>query len=330
MKLPLQAPGGAVRLRRFRDEDLAAFQAYRGDATLGRWQGWRPMADADALAFLRAMAALPGCVPGDWWQIAIADGADDRLIGDIGLHLQADGSALEIGFTLARGAQGRGLATRAVGLAVEAVFEATAAARVIAVTDARNAATLRLLARLAFRPVAALDAVFRGEPCVEHQLVRHRGGRAAPGLRAATPHDAAAVAHLLLASRRELLPFLPAVHSDAETRDWVRGTLLPAGGVTLAELDGTLAGVLATAVREGSGWIEQLYLDPARVGAGIGVALLGHALRTLPRPVRLWTFAANRHARAFYERHGFVAEAFGDGSGNEERCPDVLYLRRAP
>ncbi|MGE3511045.1 MAG: histone acetyltransferase, partial [Vicinamibacterales bacterium] len=29
--------------------------------------------------------------------------------------------------------------------------------------------------------------------------------------------------------------------------------------------------------------------------------------------------------RVFYERHGFVAVAFGDGSGNEERCPDILY-----
>jgi hypothetical protein len=30
-------------------------------------------------------------------------------------------------------------------------------------------------------------------------------------------------------------------------------------------------------------------------------------------------------ARRFYERHGYIAVAFSDGSGNEERCPDVLY-----
>jgi hypothetical protein len=30
-------------------------------------------------------------------------------------------------------------------------------------------------------------------------------------------------------------------------------------------------------------------------------------------------------ARAFYERHGFVAIEFGDGSGNEAGQPDVFY-----
>ena len=30
-------------------------------------------------------------------------------------------------------------------------------------------------------------------------------------------------------------------------------------------------------------------------------------------------------ARHFYEARGFEAIAFGDGSHNEERCPDILY-----
>jgi ribosomal protein S18 acetylase RimI-like enzyme len=51
-------------------------------------------------------------------------------------------------------------------------------------------------------------------------------------------------------------------------------------------------------------------------------------LARLPRPVRLYTFAANTGARRFYERYGFVAIAYGDGSHNEERTPDVLYELR--
>ena len=39
------------------------------------------------------------------------------------------------------------------------------------------------------------------------------------------------------------------------------------------------------------------------------------------------TFARNAGARRFYERHGFVAVAFGDGTGNEEGEPDVRYER---
>ncbi|TJX04560.1 MAG: GNAT family N-acetyltransferase, partial [Mesorhizobium sp.] len=39
-------------------------------------------------------------------------------------------------------------------------------------------------------------------------------------------------------------------------------------------------------------------------------------------------FQANTAARQFYERHGFQAEAFGDGTANEEGLPDILYVHR--
>jgi ribosomal protein S18 acetylase RimI-like enzyme len=72
-------------------------------------------------------------------------------------------------------------------------------------------------------------------------------------------------------------------------------------------------------------WIDQLYVMPGHTEQGIGSALLAHALAALEPPVRLYTFQANTRARSFYERHGFHAIAFSDGSANEERCPDVLY-----
>jgi ribosomal protein S18 acetylase RimI-like enzyme len=45
----------------------------------------------------------------------------------------------------------------------------------------------------------------------------------------------------------------------------------------------------------------------------------------LGAPIRLYAFQENAPTRQFYERHGFKAIAFGDGSENEENCPDVLY-----
>jgi hypothetical protein len=48
-------------------------------------------------------------------------------------------------------------------------------------------------------------------------------------------------------------------------------------------------------------------------------------MQRLARPVRLYTFQPNEHARRFYERKGFAPIEFSDGSTNEERCPDVLY-----
>src|SRR5215469_14084994 len=145
------------------------------------------------------------------------------------------------------------------------------------------------------------------------------------GLRAATIEDAPHIAEVLLSSRRAFLPYAPLAHTDAEVRQWVREVLVPSGGVTVASTDSGIVGVLATARESNVSWINQLYVAPGRTGQGIGAQLLAHALASLERPVRLYTFQANLRARSFYERHGFRAIAFSDGAANEERCPDVLY-----
>lgn len=149
-------------------------------------------------------------------------------------------------------------------------------------------------------------------------------------LRAATAADAGPVADVYLASRRHFLPYAPLAHPEAEVRAWVAAVLIPSGGVQLAERAGQILGFSAVSHQHDGAWLDQLYLDPACCGQGLGGQLLAQALGRLPRPVRLYCFQANGGARRFYERHGFRPIAFGDGSDNEERCPDVLYELGAP
>ena len=144
-------------------------------------------------------------------------------------------------------------------------------------------------------------------------------------LRPATLDDASAVAEVYLRSRKELVACAPLVHSDDSVRSYVRERLIPKGHTTVAVVDGEVVGLMATARTDSVSWIEQLYLHPAWVRRAIGTRLLELARRELLPPIRLYTFQCNTGARAFYEHHGFVAIAFGDGFGNEERCPDVLY-----
>jgi GNAT superfamily N-acetyltransferase len=150
-------------------------------------------------------------------------------------------------------------------------------------------------------------------------------------VRRAEPADAPAVAELLQASRAAHLPYLPQVHTAEETQAWVAQVLLPGGGVRVAHQGGRLRAVAAHAMDNGIGWIEQLYAQPGCTGQGLGTGLLQQALAELHAlgadTVRLWCFQANTGARRFYERHGFVAVEFTDGSGNEEGVPDVLYER---
>lgn len=166
-----------MKLRRLAAEDFAAFQAYRHDPEIWRWQGWSPQPDDEALAFLNEMAAVPAFRPGQWTQFAIADESGGQLLGDLGIHVGADGHEAEFGFTLARSAQGRGIATAAVRAGIALVFEQTAVQRIHAQTDARNLACIRLLERLGARLVDRLATEFRGEACVElrYELARREG-----------------------------------------------------------------------------------------------------------------------------------------------------------
>jgi RimJ/RimL family protein N-acetyltransferase len=169
---------GRVCLRRFSAADLAAFQAYRSDEALVRFQGWSVQSDHDALQFILAMADAPLFRPGHWIQLAIEDMGTGAMVGDVGVFIADDSRQAEVGFTLSRPAQGKGLATRAVGLAIRLVFEHTQVVEIIGITDTRNTASVRVLERLGMQRRATEDADFKGEACQEHTYVlgRHPSG----------------------------------------------------------------------------------------------------------------------------------------------------------
>lgn len=145
-------PCARCLLRPFRDADLEAFSAYRSDPEVARYQSWSPPFTLErARALVNAVRAVPFDTPGTWYQIAIADLATDSLLGDCALHFLEDGKQVEIGFTLARAHQGRGLVREAVTALLDHVLGPLSKHRVFAVTDARNDSAIRLLTHLGFR-----------------------------------------------------------------------------------------------------------------------------------------------------------------------------------
>lgn len=145
-------------------------------------------------------------------------------------------------------------------------------------------------------------------------------------IRSATFEDSEAVATVLIESRRKFLPFAPSAHPEASVRQWVRNTLLPTMRVVVWEEDMTVVAVLAMSAETSASWINQLYVLPDWNGKGIGTRMLLHAHRTLSPPIHLYSFQENVGARRFYERNGYQAVEFTNGEGNEEKCPDVLYV----
>jgi len=136
--------------------------------------------------------------------------------------------------------------------------------------------------------------------------------------------DAPDVARIHLIARETAMPWLAVVHTDEETYWWVEHVLLVNDEVWVAESNGRVVGFAAIA----PGWLEHLYIDPEFQGRGIGRSLLDLAKERQPNELQLYAFARNHRARRFYEAAGFVLTLEGDGTGNEEGEPDVLYLWR--
>ena len=141
-------------------------------------------------------------------------------------------------------------------------------------------------------------------------------------LRPAIGSDAAAIARLMRAALGSF-DWMPVIHTPAEDLAFIRDIVLPRQQVTVAEAGKEIVGFIAVS----GDWVEQLYLDPAWTGQGIGSRLLMDATVALS-VTKLHCFQANTGARRFYEHLGFRAESFGDGTTNEEGLPDILYVRR--
>ena len=174
--LPFDRDG--IRLRRLREDDLPNFLAYRSDPQVARYQGWWPMDEARARAFLREQADARLEAAGAWCQLAIADPVDDALLGDLGVWRSPDRTEAELGISVTPAAQGRGVGRRAMRAALALLFADPCVARVRACADARNLPCRRMLAAAGFRETGTAEVFVKEEACVEHRYLAERGDAA--------------------------------------------------------------------------------------------------------------------------------------------------------
>ena len=143
-------------------------------------------------------------------------------------------------------------------------------------------------------------------------------------VRPAAAEDLPAVAEVFLAARAAAVPEMPPlVHPDDEVRAHFCGLDLhdPERQMWIAVQQATGATVGFAELR--GDWLDDLYVHPQHQRSGVGSVLLDLVRAARPDGFELWVFESNRTARAFYRRHGLVELELTDGSGNEERAPDV-------
>lgn len=133
-----------LEIRRLHPRDLEAFQAYRTDPELARYQGWDVTTDAEALEFLKTHHNIQFLTPGTWHQLGIV--CDQQLIGDIGVFF--DTEYCELGITLSARYHKQGYAREALAAVIAWLWRTTGIAYIQAITLAENTACVNLLERL--------------------------------------------------------------------------------------------------------------------------------------------------------------------------------------
>ena len=107
-------------------------------------------------------------------------------------------------------------------------------------------------------------------------------------IRPAGAADAGGIADVYLAAFHATYAF-PLAHTDDQVRSWLGGIVAGEPRTWVAEANGR---VVAMMVLDDDG-IDQLYVDPAWHGRGIGSRLVELAKRERPQGLTLYTFQVN-------------------------------------
>jgi GNAT superfamily N-acetyltransferase len=145
-------------------------------------------------------------------------------------------------------------------------------------------------------------------------------------VRRAVAEDGPVIAGLYTAARVHAVPQMPpAMHTAQEDVGYYSRRITDAEVTTwVAEADGEVVGfALCTPT-----FLDGLYVRPGLTGQGIGSLLLDVVEATHPDGYELWVFQSNTGARRLYESRGLVEVERTDGSGNEERAPDIRMAWR--
>lgn len=169
---------GRVRLRSLELADAPRISEYRSDPDVARLQSWETCTLVAAETLCRAMQEVAIGTPGTWFQMAIVLAETGEMIGDCGLRFpgpdeSGHGTEIEIGITLAREHQGKGLASDALGAITDLAFTRLGKRALRASVDALNTPAAALLTRAGFARSSEQPrrAMFKGAWCEEHDYI---------------------------------------------------------------------------------------------------------------------------------------------------------------
>lgn len=170
--IPFLLETDRLLIRRFTDDDLEAFLAYRNDPEVERWQGWSiPYARERAIEFIETMKVKDPSEPGGWLQLAIIIKDSGEFIGDCAYYLKKDETRTAlVGCTIMQKYWGKGYAVEATRRIMAYLFNEMNIRRLTADTDVENVGSWKTLEKLGFRREAHFveNILFKGHFASEY------------------------------------------------------------------------------------------------------------------------------------------------------------------
>lgn len=184
LTLPIVTP--RLRIRPFQPGDERPMMDVYGDAEVMRYIPGGPLPDEKAVRTIMDEQLVAHAARG-YAYYAVELLADGSVVGDAGFGLFEPTGEIELGYTFARRAWGRGSATEAAAACLAAGLAGLDVPRIIAVADAENPASHRVAERIGMRRDREIEAhgrphvLFVAERASNANGARPPGGGPGPG-----------------------------------------------------------------------------------------------------------------------------------------------------
>lgn len=138
-------------LRPVRAGDEVALAERRNDPQVAKFQNWQLPFPADrAREIVESAGSMDGPTDGEWWMLTVADPDDEIVLGDLVAHSTWGARSVEVGYTFAPAAWGKGYAVEALSAFVDFLWSDAAVTRVHAMLHPDNIASAQVLERTGF------------------------------------------------------------------------------------------------------------------------------------------------------------------------------------
>lgn len=165
IKLPIYSE--RITLRTIQEADVDDIFSYRSLEEVAKYQYWEPFSKEKTISFAKSCSNAQINKKGEWIGLAII--ANKKLIGDCSLRFE-DYFA-EVGCNISPDFQGRGYARDTLKALFLIAFNNLLIDNVIAITDSKNLASIRLMESVGMTKVSDFEnkIICKGHACIEYK-----------------------------------------------------------------------------------------------------------------------------------------------------------------